>query len=91
MGYEHILYEQEDGIATLTFNRPEVMNASNMQMHGEVRDAMLEYSADDTLRVLIFTGAGRAFHAGDDVKQIFLSEEHKERRAANVAGKITGW
>jgi 2-(1,2-epoxy-1,2-dihydrophenyl)acetyl-CoA isomerase len=90
MAYEHILYEQEDGIATLTFNRPEVMNAGNRLMHREIRDAMENYNADDALRVLIITGAGKAFHAGDDINEIFLAEDAEERRAQAVADKIRG-
>ncbi|MCH7910436.1 MAG: enoyl-CoA hydratase/isomerase family protein [Candidatus Hydrogenedentes bacterium] len=90
MAYEHIIYEKEDGIATLTFNRPEVLNAGNMLMHTELRDAMGDYAADDALRVLIITGAGKGFHAGDDIKEIFLSKGVKERRAESVAPKITG-
>lgn len=88
MSYENIIYEKEDGIATLTFNRPEVLNAGNMQMHSELRDAMADYGADDEQRVLIITGAGKGFHAGDDIKEIFLSKDTKERRADTVAPKI---
>lgn len=88
MAYEAIIYEKEDGIATITFNRPKVLNAGNMQMHAEIRDAMLDYQGDDGLRVLILTGAGKGFHAGDDIKEIFLSKDLKERRASGVAAKI---
>ena len=90
MAYEHIIYEKEDGIATLTFNRPEVLNAGNRLMHTELRDAMDDYGADNALRVLIITGAGKGFHAGDDIKEIFLSKDAKERRAKGVADKISG-
>jgi enoyl-CoA hydratase/carnithine racemase len=90
MAYEHILYEQEDSIATLTFNRPQVMNAGNTLMHSEVRDAMEDFSADDGLRVLIITGAGKAFHAGDDINEIFLADDAEERRSRSVAAKIRG-
>ena len=88
MAYENIIYEKEDGIATLTFNRPQVLNAGNRKMHSELRDAMKDYNADDALRVLIITGAGKGFHAGDDVKEIFLSDDVKEQRAKSVTGKI---
>ncbi len=90
MAYEHIIYEKEDGIATLTFNRPEVLNAQNGKMYLELRDAMSDYSADDALRVLIITGAGKGFHAGDDVNQVFLSGSVEEHRAKSVANKIRG-
>jgi len=90
MEYKHILFDQEDGIATITFNRPEVMNAGNRLMHREIRDAMEAYNEDDSLRVLIITGAGKAFHAGDDINEIFLAEDAEELRTQAVASKIRG-
>ncbi len=72
MAYETIIYEKEEGIATLTFNRPQVMNAANAQMGAETRAAIEEAKNDDEVRVLIVTGAGRGFHAGDDMKEHFL-------------------
>jgi enoyl-CoA hydratase/carnithine racemase len=87
---ETIIYEKKEGIATLTFNRPEVMNAGNFQMMEESRRAIADAGADDDVRVLILTGAGRAFHAGDDVKQVFLSGDREKRRAAGRAARIRG-
>ncbi len=90
--YETIIYEkEEDGIAILTFNRPEVMNAANWKMGEDQRDAMDEANEDDDVRVLIFTGAGRGFHSGDDVKGMFLSQDtyggdyEEHRRAARMS------
>ncbi len=90
MAYEHILYENEDGIATLTFNRPKILNACNKLMYEEISDAMADFSADDALRVLIITGAGKGFQAGDDIKEVFLSKEARDGRASDVVGKIKG-
>jgi enoyl-CoA hydratase/carnithine racemase len=81
MAYETIIYEKELGIATLTFNRPHVLNATNYQMNAELRTAVEEARDDDEVRVLIITGAGRGFHAGDDVKEIFLAEDREKLRA----------
>jgi len=90
MTYETIIYEKENGIATLTFNRPQVMNAGNYQMGRESRAAIEDARDDDGVRVLIVTGAGRGFHAGDDVGEIFLGEDSErrktERKLANVKG-----
>lgn len=62
--------EPQDGIRSLVLNRPEVMNAMNTQMFAELRDALHELSFDDSLRVLIISGAGaRAFSTGADLKQ----------------------
>jgi enoyl-CoA hydratase/carnithine racemase len=75
MGYETVIYQKEKGIATLTFNRPEVMNALNLQMFAELRSAIDEARDDDEVRVLIVTGAGRGFQAGEDVKEIQLAKD----------------
>lgn len=66
--YETIRFEKSEGIGVLTFDRPEVMNAHNYLMRVEVQAAAEAAMADDEVRVLIVTGAGRAFHAGDDAK-----------------------
>jgi 2-(1,2-epoxy-1,2-dihydrophenyl)acetyl-CoA isomerase len=66
--YETVRLDKSAGIGVLTFNRPEVMNAHNYLMRQEMQAAADEALADDEIRVLIITGAGRAFHAGDDAK-----------------------
>jgi len=67
MVYENILFDCEGGIARLTLNRPERLNSFNDAMHAEVRDALDRVRADPSLRVLLLTGAGRAFCAGQDL------------------------
>ena len=62
--YEHILVEQQDGIVTLTLNHPENLNAMTAAMGDEVTDAVRALNQDKNARVLILTGAGRAFCAG---------------------------
>lgn len=70
MTYQAIIFEKKDGIARLTFNRPEVMNARNRQMREEIVQAMAEIRNDSEIRVAILTGAGdRAFSAGRDLKE----------------------
>jgi len=70
MAYENIILEKEDGVAVLTFNRPEAMNALNNQTRAEFRAALEEVAADDGVRVLILTGSGKAFVAGSDIKEL---------------------
>jgi enoyl-CoA hydratase len=66
--YEFVKLEKRDGIAVMTLDRPDALNAWNLQMRQEMRDAVTEMVEDDDLRVAIITGAGRAFAAGEDVR-----------------------
>ena len=66
MSYETILFSVDGGIARLTFNRPDKLNSFNTQMHGEVRDALRRLPGSDA-RVLVLSGAGRGFCAGQDL------------------------
>ena len=67
MSYQHILYAVDGGIARLTLNRPDRLNSFNDAMHAEVRDALSRVKASVDLRVLVLTGAGRGFCAGQDL------------------------
>ena len=67
MAYEYILVEKEHGVALLTLNRPESLNAMNRQLSTELHDAVTHMSADDEVGCIVITGAGdRAFSAGGD-------------------------
>lgn len=65
--YETLLYEIEDNILTITLNRPDKLNAFNITMRDEIIDAIDHADADDDVRAIIFTGAGRAYCAGADL------------------------
>ena len=67
MSYSTILYEVEDNILTITLNRPEALNAFNNEMLFELIDACDKADADDDVRAIIITGAGRGFCAGADL------------------------
>lgn len=70
MAYETILYEVQDRVATITFNRPERLNAVSPEMVRELRDAYAAAEADENVWLLLVTGTGRAFCAGADVGEI---------------------
>ena len=67
MGYAEVLYDVKDRVATVTLNRPDKLNAWTAQMGREVRAAMGEAAADESVRVIVLTGAGRGFCAGADM------------------------
>lgn len=67
MAYDHILYEPRGGVGRLTLNRPDRLNSFNDAMHAEVRDALAAARGDASVRVLLLTGAGRGFCAGQDL------------------------
>jgi 2-(1,2-epoxy-1,2-dihydrophenyl)acetyl-CoA isomerase len=67
MSYESIQFQIQSGIAVLTLNRPERLNSFTQAMHREVRDALDQLQADKSARVLVLTGAGRGFCAGQDL------------------------
>lgn len=83
---ELVLYEVTDGVATVTMNRPDAMNALNTAMKGHLRDAVLEAGDDDSVRAVVLTGTGKAFCAGQDLK------EHAElmRAAAGDPSSLGG-
>jgi enoyl-CoA hydratase/carnithine racemase len=66
LAYEHILYEIDGAIATITWNRPESMNPMGAPLMDEFRDALRTADADDEVKVVVFRGAGAAFSAGGD-------------------------
>ena len=73
----------EDGIATLTFNRPERMNALSTSIMQGLLDGLPRLAGDPAFKVVVLTGAGRAFCAGGDVKS--MAEGAREQRSAAEA------
>jgi len=68
--YNTIRLNKKDGIGYVTLNRPEVRNAFNQEMIDELRDALRRIDTDGEIRVLIVTGAGKAFQAGADIAEL---------------------
>jgi enoyl-CoA hydratase len=90
MTYSTITLEKAEGIATLTLNRPEKLNALNEVMAAELLDAVTEVEEDKDTKVLVITGAGRAFWAGADVKELFL-KGIDQRKRGEASFDIISW
>lgn len=70
MSYETILFEVDQGVATITLNRPERLNAFNDQMLHEATDAFSRSAQDKAIRCVVLTGSGRGFSAGQDLTEV---------------------
>lgn len=79
MTYESIIYENAGGIARVTLNRPDRLNSFTTAMHEELRDALANLRADNTARVLLLTGAGRGFCAGQDLSDRAVAPDSAPR------------
>src|SRR4051794_12604061 len=88
--HDDVLYDVgDDGVATLTINRPEVMNALRPQTSREMLEVLESVRRDDGVRCLLVTGAGRGFCAGDDFHAIFLDENRAKRKIERQVRRIT--
>ena len=78
MSFETIAFAVDAGVARLTLNRPDRLNSFTDQMHAEIRQALAEVNANAAIRVLVLTGAGRGFCAGQDLNDRSVSGESTE-------------
>jgi 2-(1,2-epoxy-1,2-dihydrophenyl)acetyl-CoA isomerase len=74
MDYQYITRTSELGVATVTLNRPDVLNSCNRAMVAELRDAFDRAASDEAVRAVLLTGAGRAFCAGQDLAEVVPSD-----------------
>lgn len=88
MSYEFLKLQTDAGVAVLKLDRPDTLNAWNQKMRDEMRDAVRDLAADDSLRVLVITGEGRAFSAGEDVRGMQGLAEAGTRGFRRVARNI---
>ena len=93
MAYENIVYEVKEGIATITFNRPKSLNALNSALLAELSHALDEVAANESIRVLILTGAGdKSFVAGADISELATFDPLKAklfaRRGHDIIDKL---
>ncbi len=91
--YQTVKVEKEQGITWVTLNRPEKRNAMNPQLHFEMVEVLSELEVDDETRVLVLTGAGDSWCAGQDLKEFFreLDDKPAERRRAEWATHEWRW
>jgi len=91
--YKTVKVEREDGITWVILNRPEKRNAMNPQLHYDMLDALTELETDDETKVLVLTGAGDSWCAGQDLREFFraLDNNPVERRRAGWASQEWRW
>jgi 2-(1,2-epoxy-1,2-dihydrophenyl)acetyl-CoA isomerase len=87
--YAQLIYDKVGPVAVVTFNRPEKLNAMNEIMNAELGQVFADVQKDDSVRVLVLTGAGRAFCSGEDVNNIYRgSVAQRERLSATGVKNI---
>jgi enoyl-CoA hydratase/carnithine racemase len=94
MTYSTLLVEREGAVGWLTFNRPDVGNAMDARMLAELEDAWSELDGDDRVRVIVNTGAGKAFQTGLDVLQLSRDREalrEQSRRTKRAELRLSAW
>jgi len=94
MEFETLLYEEDDGVATVTLNRPEVLNAFDQRMQAELRQVWRGLRANDDVRAVILTGAGdKAFCTGIDreetIAEDYLSNQENRDRMHGLVGPVS--
>jgi|SRR5579875_208851 enoyl-CoA hydratase/carnithine racemase len=84
------LYEVQNGIATLTFDRPEVMNALTFEIYAQLRDLFADLRSDDSVKVVVMTGAGDNFCSGGDVHAIIGELLKRDMKDHLLFTRMTG-
>ncbi|MCD6445911.1 enoyl-CoA hydratase/isomerase family protein [Candidatus Bathyarchaeota archaeon] len=89
MQFKYVIYEKNDGVATITLNRPEALNAFNDEVVNEVLQALEDAEKDENIRVVVLTGAGeKAFSAGADIKTMKGFNALKARELSLLGEKL---
>jgi enoyl-CoA hydratase/carnithine racemase len=88
--WNHFRFAIEDGIATLTFDRPQRLNALTFQVYADLRDLLTELPQRDDVRVLVITGTGRGFNSGGDVTEIIGELQKMDPRDLLAFTRMTG-
>jgi enoyl-CoA hydratase len=92
LSYENIIVEKDEGVGTITLNRPDVLNALSQDLYRELDDAVAEMEADPETRAVIFTGKGeRAFTAGGDIHEMARQAEDPDPPPPDPRRSLYGW
>jgi trans-feruloyl-CoA hydratase/vanillin synthase len=89
--YETLLIEKNEGVTTIRFNRPDKKNAMNPTLHREMHHALQELEWDEDTQVLVITGSGNAFCAGQDLKEYFYANKDSERDREEIQRISHAW
>ncbi len=89
--YENVKVELGDGIAWVTMNRPEKRNAMSPQLHYDMEDALARLEVDPDAKVVVITGAGGNFSAGQDLKKFFRELENNPLERKKAARSANAW
>ena len=87
---KNLLYEELDGIARITFNRPNRLNSLNFEVYAELRDKFAELNRRDSVRAVIITGQGRGFCSGGDVDEIIGQLLSRRGKGITEFARMTG-
>ncbi len=89
MDFKYIIYEKSEGIATITLNRPQALNAFSREVVEEILNFLEDVTTDENIRVVVFTGAGeKAFSAGADIKTMVGMTALKARELSSMGEKL---
>src|SRR5262249_43971936 len=89
--FETLLVKIDEGIGTITLNRPETRNAMNPRLHAEMNRALDELIDDETVRVIILTGAGESFSSGNDLKEFFAEQMESPLKFRRASLQFAEW
>ncbi len=88
MAYQNLLVEKESRIATIKFNRPQVLNAVNIETILELETALQEINDDPSIKVLILTGEGKSFVSGSDISKLVEMDSLKAREYSQIGQRV---
>jgi enoyl-CoA hydratase len=88
MGYKNLIFEKKDGVAIVTMNRPEAMNALNSETFHELNDVLDDLEKDAGIGVVIITGAGKAFVAGADIVEMKDMDGQQSRTFSKLGQQV---